>query len=51
MDLVWILRVINLIFLIIIGILLYINRKAENQTLMRLAFVILVVLFALQMLF
>lgn len=51
MDMIMLLRLVNLIFLIIIGVLLFINRKAENQGKMRLAFLILVVLFIVQLLF
>lgn len=49
MDLATILRIINVVLLIIIAVLLYINRKAENQTLPRLAFIILLVMFILQL--
>jgi len=51
MDLAIILRIVNIILLVIIAILLYINRKAENQRLPRLAFLILLVMFILQFMF
>lgn len=49
MDLVFTLRLVNLILLIIIAALLFINRNAENQKFARLGFVILLVLFIVQM--
>ena len=40
-----ILKIINLILLIIVAVLLFINRKAEKQTIPRVLFLILLVLF------
>jgi heme A synthase len=51
MDLALILRIINILLLAIIAALLYINRKAENQRLPRLAFIILLAMFILQFAF
>ena len=48
MNLITTLQIFNLLLLIIIAVLLFINRKAENQTKMRLAFLILLVLFILE---
>lgn len=49
MDLVFTLRLVNLILLVIIAVLLFINRKAENQKFARIAFLVLLVLFILQL--
>ena len=48
MNLITTLQIFNLLLLIIIAILLFINRKAEYRTKMRLAFLILLVLFVLE---
>ena len=37
MDLATILRIVNVLLLVIIAVLLYVNRKAKNQRLPRLA--------------
>lgn len=50
MDLLTILRVILGIFLVIILALLIVNRNAENQNKIRLAFVLFVVLYVVQFL-
>lgn len=51
MDLILTLRIINIILLVIIAALLIINRKAENQRMARIAFLVLLVMFILQLLF
>ena len=50
MDLIAILRIMLLVFIVIIGILLYVNRNAENQGKVRIAFVLIVVMFVAQFL-
>ena len=50
MDLIAILRIMLLVFIVIIGILFYVNRNAENQGKVRIAFVLIVVMFVAQFL-
>lgn len=50
MDLLTILRIILGIFLVIIAALLVVNRNAENQNKIRLAFVLFVILYVVQFL-
>lgn len=47
MDLVLILKIVTFIMLVVIAALLFINRKAENQSKARLAFILLLILFIL----
>lgn len=49
MDIVSILKIVTLIMLVIISVLLFINRKAENQNMARLAFIILLVMFIIML--
>lgn len=50
MDLLIILRIILFIFFVIIAILLVINKDAENQNKIRIAFILLVLMFIVQFL-
>ncbi|MBQ8017118.1 MAG: hypothetical protein IJ258_03325 [Methanobrevibacter sp.] len=49
MDLATMLRIVNVLLLVIIAALLFVNRKAEKQTLPRLAFLILLIMFIMQL--
>ena len=50
MDLITILRIVLFIFLVIIAALLYVNRNAENQSKVRIAFILILVMFVAQFL-
>ena len=50
MNLVFILKILIFIMLVIIAALLFINRGAENQSKVRLAFILLLILFILSLL-
>ena len=50
MDLITILRIVLFIFLVIIAALLYVNRNAENQSKVRIAFILILVMSVAQFL-